>query len=71
MIGRTGRSACPGTRPEPSPVTTSADLTGGHPARNQVRFSGATTDVPMLTESTSAQREAFDLIGVPIPLALR
>jgi hypothetical protein len=39
--------------------------------RNQVRFTGATTDVPMLTEPTSAQREAFDLIGVPIPLALK
>jgi len=25
----------------------------------------------MLTEPTSAQREAFDLIGVPIPLTLR
>ena len=39
--------------------------------RNQVRFTGATADVPMLTEPTSAQREAFDLIGVPIPLALK
>jgi len=39
--------------------------------RNQVRFTGATTDVPMLTEPTSAQRKAFDLIGVPIPLALK
>jgi transposase len=39
--------------------------------RNQVRFSAATTDVPMLTEPTSAQREAFDLIGVPIPLLLK
>jgi len=39
--------------------------------RNQVRFTGATTDVPMLTEPTSAQREAFDLIGVPIPLTLK
>jgi hypothetical protein len=39
--------------------------------RNQVRFAGATADVPMLTEPTSAQREAFDLIGVPIPLALK
>jgi len=25
----------------------------------------------MLTEPTSAQREAFDLIGVPIPLTLK
>jgi hypothetical protein len=39
--------------------------------RNQVRFAGATADVPMLTEPTSAQREAFDLIGVPIPLTLK
>jgi hypothetical protein len=27
--------------------------------------------VPVLTEPTSTQREAFDLIGVPIPLTLR
>jgi maleylpyruvate isomerase len=27
--------------------------------------------IPMLTEPTSAQREAFDLIGVPIPLTLK
>ena len=39
--------------------------------RNQVRFAGATADVPMLTEPTSTQREAFDLIGVPIPLLLK
>ena len=39
--------------------------------RNQVRFASATTDEPMLTEPTNAQREAFDLIGVPIPLALK
>jgi hypothetical protein len=38
--------------------------------RNQVRFAGASADVPMLTEPTSAQREAFDLIGAPIPLTL-
>jgi hypothetical protein len=38
--------------------------------RNQVRFAGATADVPMLTEPTSEQRQAFDLIGVPIPLTL-
>src|SRR5512138_1846395 len=29
--------------------------------RNQVRFAGTAVDVPMLTEPTSAQREAFDL----------
>jgi hypothetical protein len=39
--------------------------------RNDVRFAGATATVPMLTEPTSAQREAFDLIGAPIPLTLR
>ncbi|MGH3846972.1 MAG: IS1634 family transposase, partial [Pseudonocardiaceae bacterium] len=39
--------------------------------RNQVRFTGTTVTVPMLTEPTSAQREAFDLIGTPIPLILK
>jgi hypothetical protein len=39
--------------------------------RNQVRFAGATADVPMLAEPTSTQRHAFDLIGVPIPLTLK
>jgi hypothetical protein len=39
--------------------------------RNQVRFASARADVPMLTEPTSTQREAFDLIGVPIPLTLQ
>jgi hypothetical protein len=39
--------------------------------RNQVRFAGTRTTVPMLTEPTSAQREAFRLIGVPIPLMLK
>ena len=38
--------------------------------RNQVRFAGAPADVPMLTEPTSTQRQAFDLISVPIPLTL-
>jgi hypothetical protein len=38
--------------------------------RNQVRFVGAPADVPMLTEPTSTQREAFTLIGAPIPLTL-
>jgi hypothetical protein len=38
--------------------------------RNQVRFAGTSTDVPMLTEPTSEQRQAFDLIGTPIPLTL-
>ncbi|MFZ0191749.1 MAG: IS1634 family transposase [Streptosporangiaceae bacterium] len=40
-------------------------------ARNQVRFTGTAVTVPMLTEPTSAQREAFDLIGAPIPLTLK
>ena len=38
--------------------------------RNQVRFAGTQATVPMLTEPTSTQRQAFDLIGVPIPLTL-
>jgi hypothetical protein len=39
--------------------------------RNQVRFAGASATVPMLTEPTSTQREAFSLIGIPIPLTLK
>ena len=39
--------------------------------RNQVRFAGARATVPMLAEPTSTQREAFRLIGVPIPLMLK
>jgi hypothetical protein len=39
--------------------------------RNQVRFAGTRATVPVLTEPTSTQREAFDLIGVPIPLTMR
>jgi len=39
--------------------------------RNQVRFAGARDTVPMLAEPASAQREAFDLIGIPIPLTLK
>jgi hypothetical protein len=39
--------------------------------RNQVRFAGANATVPMLAEPTSTQRQAFDLIGVPIPLTLK
>jgi hypothetical protein len=39
--------------------------------RNQVRFAGTRATVPVLTEPTSTQREAFELIGVPIPLTLR
>jgi hypothetical protein len=39
--------------------------------RNDVRFAGAAATVPMLAEPTSTQREAFDLIGAPIPLTLK
>jgi hypothetical protein len=39
--------------------------------RNQVRFAGTSATVPMLAEPTSTQREAFDLIGAPIPLTLK
>jgi hypothetical protein len=39
--------------------------------RNQVRFAGTRATVPVLAEPTSAQREAFELIGAPIPLTLR
>jgi hypothetical protein len=39
--------------------------------RNQVRFTGTRTEVPVLAEPTSTQRDAFDLIGAPIPLTLK
>jgi hypothetical protein len=39
--------------------------------RNQVRFAGARATVPMLTEPTSTQREAFSLLGTAIPLSLK
>jgi hypothetical protein len=39
--------------------------------RNQVRFTGTQATVPMLAEPTGAQREAFRLIGVPVPLMLK
>ena len=38
--------------------------------RNQVRYTGTRATIAMLTEPTSAQREAFDLIGAAIPLTL-
>jgi hypothetical protein len=38
--------------------------------RNQVRFAGAGAEVLVLAEPTSEQRQAFDLIGAAIPLAL-
>ena len=39
--------------------------------RNEVRFAGASATVPMLAEPTPAQRQAFDLLGAPIPLTLK
>jgi hypothetical protein len=39
--------------------------------RNQVRFAGTQATVPMLAEPTSTQRDAFDLIGIPIPLTMK
>ncbi len=39
--------------------------------RNELRFPGAPAAVPVLTEPTSEQRQAFDLIGAPIPTVLR
>jgi hypothetical protein len=38
--------------------------------RNQVRFADAGTEIPVLAEPTSEQRQAFDLIGAAIPLTL-
>ena len=36
--------------------------------RNQIRYHGTSTDVPMLAEPTPDQRRAFDLLDTPIPL---
>ena len=38
--------------------------------RNQVRYTGTQVTIAMLAEPTSAQRQAFELIGAPIPLTL-
>jgi len=38
--------------------------------RNQVRFTGTQVTIPMLTEPTSVQRQAFSLLGAAIPLTL-
>jgi hypothetical protein len=40
-------------------------------ARNQVRFTGPQVTISMLTEPTSVQRQAFDLLGAAIPLTLK
>jgi transposase len=39
--------------------------------RNQVQFAGTHAHTDMLTEPTSEQRQAFDLIGAAIPLTLK
>jgi hypothetical protein len=39
--------------------------------RNQVRYTGTQITIPVLAEPSSAQREAFHLIGVPVPLTLK
>jgi hypothetical protein len=39
--------------------------------RNQVRYTGTQVTVPMLTEPTSTQRQAFSLLGAAIPLTLK
>ena len=39
--------------------------------RNQVRYTGTQVTIVMLAEPTSAQRQAFQLIGAPIPLTLK
>jgi hypothetical protein len=39
--------------------------------RNQVRYTGTQVTIAMLTEPTSIQRQAFELIGAPIPLTLK
>ena len=40
-------------------------------ARNELRFHGTPATVPVLTDPTSRQKEAFDLIGAAIPLTLK
>jgi len=39
--------------------------------RNELRFSGTPLAVPVLTDPTSRQKQAFDLIGAAIPLTLK
>jgi len=39
--------------------------------RNQVRYAGTDVTIAMLAEPASTQRQAFELIGVPIPLTLK
>ncbi len=37
----------------------------------ELRFAGTPAVVPVLTEPTSRQKQAFDLIGAPVPAVLR
>src|SRR5579862_4306090 len=39
--------------------------------RNQVRYTGTQVTIAMIAEPTSAQQQAFELIGAPIPLTLK
>jgi hypothetical protein len=39
--------------------------------RNQVRYAGTDVTIAMLAEPTPAQRQAFELLGAPIPLTLK
>jgi hypothetical protein len=39
--------------------------------RNQVRYTGTQVTIAMLAEPTSTQRQAFGLIGAPIPLTMK
>jgi hypothetical protein len=39
--------------------------------RNQVRYTGTQVTIAMLAEPTPAQRQAFELLGTPIPLTLK
>jgi hypothetical protein len=39
--------------------------------RNELHFAGTSATVPILTEPTSRQRQAFELIGTAIPTVLR
>jgi hypothetical protein len=39
--------------------------------RNQVRYASTDVTIAMLAEPTSTQRQAFKLLGTPIPLTLK
>ena len=62
MPGRPGRADLPRFRG----LLDLATLT-----RNQVRYTGTQVTIPMLTEPTSTQREAFTLLVTAIPLTLK